>query len=215
MVMLMIVMIDRKAECGNNIMNARWPDDVRLVVRDSDLYKIIKQEHEKLSHPYARKTFKTMQISYAGVKREVVDAYVERCTYCNTSRYDVNKRKRTVIRAIRSLGVMQHFTFDIISYISNPSGPNNDYKYVLHGICHFSKFTMVEPLKQKGMDDVYICLRRWFNMFGLPAIAQSDNGKEFINHIINELMKNNSIEYRHGQPYTPQTQVSYTYTYNI
>ena len=43
-------------------------------------------------------------------------------------------------------------------------------------------------------------------LFGFPAIAQADNGKEFLNSIVEELLATNSVQYRHGQPYKPSTQ---------
>ena len=59
---------------------------------------------------------------------------------------------------------------------------------------------------QQSAIETRIVLERWFSILEYPVVAQSDNGKEFINKLVNALMEDNGVEYRHGQPYKPTTQ---------
>ena len=60
--------------------------------------------------------------------------------------------------------------------------PDRDFKWILHAIDHWSKFNFAFPLKSK---DVAATLRSFiFPYFGMPKIFHSDNGGEFVNHVI-------------------------------
>jgi hypothetical protein len=104
------------------------------VVRDGDIQNIIKTEHEKAGHAKIKKTYHNIQMSYTHIRRDHVEAYVQRCGVCSIIAYDTNKKKRHVNRCIRSAGPMQHFTFDLICKLSNPGGPNKEYHWIFHGI---------------------------------------------------------------------------------
>jgi hypothetical protein len=52
---------------------------------------------------------------------------------------------------------------------------------------HFSKFCWARPLEHKEAREVYTCVREILLMFGAPRIFQSDNGREFVNELINSL----------------------------
>ena len=52
---------------------------------------------------------------------------------------------------------------------------------------HFSKFCWAKPLERKEAREVSQSIRDVFFMFGPPKILQSDNGREFVNELINSL----------------------------
>ncbi len=66
--------------------------------------------------------------------------------------------------------------------------PDENYKWILHGIDHWSKFQFAYPLINKSAVDVAVALQKYvFPILGLPSILQSDNGREFVNKIIGEV----------------------------
>ena len=49
---------------------------------------------------------------------------------------------------------------------------------------HFSKFSIIWPQKKKCAEETIECLERFvFAYLGVPKLLQSDNGKEFNNHV--------------------------------
>ena len=68
---------------------------------------------------------------------------------------------------------------------------------------------MLRALKSKRAAEVAYQLLDIFRLFGAPNILQSDNGREFIAHIITELRSLLSeLVIFHGRPRHPQSQGS-------
>ena len=61
------------------------------------------------------------------------------------------------------------------------------YNWIIQLKDHFSKFCWARPLQKKEAREVYQVVREIFFMFGPPRILQSDNGREFVNDLINGL----------------------------
>ena len=64
---------------------------------------------------------------------------------------------------------------------------SKDYKWILQLKDHFTKYCWTKPLEHKEAKEVYESIREIFLTFGPPHILQSDNGTEFVNHLINSL----------------------------
>jgi hypothetical protein len=78
---------------------------------------------------------------------------------------------------------------DLIDMRTRPDANDNGktYRWILQLKDHFSKFCWAKPLEHKQADEVYNCTREIFFLFGAPHILQSDNGREFVNQLINGL----------------------------
>ncbi|KAL5494345.1 hypothetical protein EMCRGX_G015658 [Ephydatia muelleri] len=62
-------------------------------------------------------------------------------------------------------------------------------QWILHIVDHWSKFTFAFPLAQRSAKEVTSALDKWvFPFIGLPSIIQSDNGREFVNKLIEEVV---------------------------
>ncbi|XP_050065514.1 KRAB-A domain-containing protein 2-like [Aphis gossypii] len=83
------------------------------------------------------------------------------------------------------------------------------YKFILNYQDHLSKFVTLRALKTKTAAEVTYNLIDIFCTFGAPSILQSDNGREFVNCIIDEL-KNMwpQLKIVHGKPRHSQSQGS-------
>ena len=67
--------------------------------------------------------------------------------------------------------------------------PDGDYHYIGHVMDHFSKFHVLFPLRSKSAVEVASQIEeRVFAYFGVPRIFHSDNGREFVNQVLKELL---------------------------
>lgn len=74
---------------------------------------------------------------------------------------------------------------------------------------HLTKFCIHRPLKSKQAEEVAKKLHKIFCDFGTPLILQSDNGREFTAHVVEEVVKHwPGCKIIHGRPCYPQSQGS-------
>lgn len=88
--------------------------------------------------------------------------------------------------------------------------PHHEFKWILHIVDHWSKFNFAFPLQHKSACDVASALQKWvFPFIGLPSILQSDNGREFVNQLIEEVLSTwpGQVQLVSGQPRHLQSQV--------
>ena len=65
--------------------------------------------------------------------------------------------------------------------------PHNGCNWILHIVDHWSNFNFAFPLVKRKAN--HKALHNYvFPVFGLPAIIHSDNGKEFINKLIGDVV---------------------------
>ena len=87
--------------------------------------------------------------------------------------------------------------------------PHREYKWILHLVDHWCKFQFVSPLVSKSASDVANALEKWvFPIIGLPSIVQSDNGREFVNQVIESVVATwpGQVQLVSGRPHHPQSQ---------
>lgn len=171
------------------------------VVTKEDMFDVISRCHEQVGHSGRDKTWNELRSNYSWVKQHVVELFLKTCTAC-TQRQPV--KQPAAGKPMITLGFLLRVQIDLIDFRSRPDG---DYKWILHARDHFSKFSWAYPLKTKCANEVAECLGEQFCVFGPPRILQSDNGREFTAHVINELTTiwPNMIII-HGRPRHPQSQ---------
>lgn len=85
----------------------------------------------------------------------------------------------------------------------------NDYRFIMNYQDHLTNYVILKPLKSKRAEEIAYNLIDIYTLFGAPAILQSDNGKEFVNLVINELhIMWNEVKIVHGKPRHSQSQGS-------
>ena len=87
--------------------------------------------------------------------------------------------------------------------------PHGDYKWIVHVVDHWSKFQFIYLLTCKSATDVANALHKWVvPVMGLPSVLQSDNGRELINSVIEELVAAapGQVQLVSGRPRHPQSQ---------
>ena len=87
--------------------------------------------------------------------------------------------------------------------------PDGQYHWILHCVDHWSKFNFAYPLESKRARCVSTVLtQQLFPYFGVPRILHSDNGREFINSLIQQTLDSwhADIQLVSGRPRHPQSQ---------
>ncbi|XP_043472416.1 KRAB-A domain-containing protein 2-like [Leptopilina heterotoma] len=95
---------------------------------------------------------------------------------------------------------------DLIDFQSCSDG---DFKWLMNYQDHATKFLHLRPLKSKHAANVAEELSKICFTWGAPQILQSDNGREFVAAVINELTTIWPFcKIVHGRPRHPQSQGS-------
>ena len=76
-------------------------------------------------------------------------------------------------------------------------------KWILHCVDHWSTFNFAYALEARSARIVAGILNMHiFPYFGIPRILQSDNGREFVNEVLSEMLKlwHSNIQLVSGSP---------------
>ncbi|CAC5424979.1 unnamed protein product [Mytilus coruscus] len=84
--------------------------------------------------------------------------------------------------------------------------PVKGYNYICNIVDCFSRLAFGDPLKGKFAKDVAELTLKYVYLYGPPRILQSDNGKEFTNVNLAEVVSIFKTRQIHGRPYHPQSQ---------
>ena len=87
--------------------------------------------------------------------------------------------------------------------------PDGLYNWIGHYMDHWSKTHVLFSLMHKSAEEVaYNLQSKVFAYFGLPKILLSDNGREFVNVIVQKLVEDwpGEITMINGRPRHPQSQ---------
>ena len=83
-----------------------------------------------------------------------------------------------------------------------PSFLGNSYILVMVDVC--TRFCIIRPLPNKQSDTIVREVITQFCTFGFPRYLQSDNGKEFVNSLIEKLSQATGFDQRLTTPYHPR-----------
>ncbi|KAL4119028.1 hypothetical protein QTP88_011901 [Uroleucon formosanum] len=132
-----------------------------------------------------------------------IETFLSICATCNNKK-GVNRK--LVIKPIVSKDFNERGQIDLVDFQSLPDGK---YKWILNYQDHHTKFISLLPLESKRAVEVASNLLTIFLTFSAPKILQSDNGREFVNSIINEIKELwPECIIVHGRPRHPQSQGS-------
>ncbi|KAL4120448.1 hypothetical protein QTP88_013139 [Uroleucon formosanum] len=115
-------------------------------------------------------------------------------------------KTKLVIKPITTADFNERAQIDFVDFQSVPDGK---FKWILNYQNHATKFVILRPLESKRATEVAYELLSILLTFGAPKILQSDNGREFVNSVINELKDLwPECVIVHGRPRHPQSQGS-------
>lgn len=174
----------------------------KFVIYSENAESIIKYVHESCGHAGILATFAKLGEGYIYGIRDMVEAFIARCEICSVRTLPV-KKTRKPLHPIRADGVFHHMVMDLIDFSHETV---RGFNYVIHLVDHFTSFHYVDVLTSKNADDVLNFVKKTFSITGIPLILHTDNGTEFSNKKLEAYCKLHKVDFRHGQPYRPQTQ---------
>jgi len=93
--------------------------------------------------------------------------------------------------------------------MSKYSGKNNNYNWILTILDIFTKKAYTFALKNKEAVTVTNAIKQWLDTLPqTPKILQFNRGPEFVNDVLQQLLKSKNIHQLLSDPYNPQTQGS-------
>ena len=111
------------------------------------------------------------------------------CIACQ--RFNISKAGYHPMKTIWAILPIDHLALDLKEYPLSSAGQR--YCLVIIDIC--TRFVWLHALPNKEASTVAKALWSTISNFGLPKIIQSDNGTEFVNKILKELVKASSIDH--------------------
>lgn len=167
-------------------------------------FDIIHNAHLNTGHGGRNRIMKEINENYKNITIEAVMLYLSLCEPCQKKAK--GKKKGLVVKSILASELNSRCQIDLIDLQTQPDG---DYKFVLNYQDHLTKFVILKALKSKTAVEVAYNVMEIFTTFGAPSIIQSDNGREFVNKIISELVNLwTGIKIIHGKPRHSQSQGS-------
>ncbi|KAL4090899.1 hypothetical protein QTP88_025657 [Uroleucon formosanum] len=115
------------------------------------------------------------------IPRPAIETFLSIYVTCNNEK-GVNRK--LVIKPIVSKDFNGRGQIDLVDFQSLPDGK---YKWILNYQDHHTKFISLLPLESKRAVEVASNLLTIFLTFDALKILQNDNGREFVNSIINEI----------------------------
>ncbi len=93
-----------------------------------------------------------------------------------------------------------HCAVDLMSLPESIDGK----EYVFVYVDVLSKYAVIRSLADKSMATVASEIWKVFADYGVPKVLQSDNGSEFVNALVAELVALYGVQHRRIQAYTPR-----------
>lgn len=166
------------------------------------MYERINDYHIRTGHGGNVKLRMAVANKY-NIPRPAIEIFLSTCAICNCKK---NMNRKLVIKPIISKDFNERGQVDLVDFQSFPDGK---FKWILNYQDHSTKFLSLRPLESKRASEVANNLLSIFLTFGAPKILQSDNGREFVNSIINDLKELwPDCVIVHGRPRHPQSQGS-------
>lgn len=113
--------------------------------------------------------------------------FIEFCPICNLKSI---QRTQPRLKPIRSGGFWERVQLDLVDMRHNPCIiGTREYSWIAHLEDHFSKYHVIWAQEHKCAEEVVHGLRTHvLSYFGLPRILQCDNGTEFKNELMRQLL---------------------------
>lgn len=155
-----------------------------------------------------RDSFYTKVLSfYANIPRRYVQAFLEKQ---ENYQLHLQQTKEKVLRPETHTQINSKWAMDLIDMQNYKSPQNNQRAWLLTVIDIFSKYAYVRAITKKEATRVAaaledILLDNFSKTGGYPRVIQSDNGLEFKNKSVAEVLSKHEIKHIFSIPYWPQS----------
>ena len=161
-------------KCENN--------QIKMYVHNEEVFELFQKVDADTGHGGLHKIYTALKDDYANITMDIILIYLKFCETCTKRR--VHPQKGLVVKAIISKEAYARGQVDLIDM---QSCKDREFKFIIYYQDHLTKFVVLRAWKSKTAAEVCHNLIDIFCLIGAPAILQSDNGREFVNSIIDEL----------------------------
>ena len=178
----------------------------------NEIQKIIQNAHAPsgsigVKHMGINATLESLisnKIYWSGMKSNIED-FIANCIICIEEKYEKNCNIPKIILANGPLDRVVVDLWQIPKDMINAfqTNTNNNYRYVLLCVDHFSKYTWGALINNKEAETKFEII---FSQFNAPNILQHDNGKEFDNQLVRVFCQQNNIKIIKSSVRHPQSQ---------
>ena len=179
-------------------------DIIQIVVPEKLIPIALKVVHDSMGsdHMGVERTYQEARRKYfwKGMYRDI-QAYVKNCDVCNRYKPSSSLSSRIATYPLPS----KPFQRVHIDLLCNFSESGTGHKHLLVIIDELTRFTEMFPVRNKTAEEVAVV---FFNNFicrhGVPEVLVSDNGREFVNKILDTLGELMGIKKVNIQAYRPE-----------
>lgn len=174
----------------------------QIVVPTKFRKSIIEIAHDNF-HAGVKKTLQYIQRSFhwPTLKSEVKE-YVKTCHVCQCSMKSHIPKYN--LKPIKMQG--EPFSRLLIDCVGPLPITKNKNIYIFTVMCPLTRFPEAFPLRNIRTGTILKCLYKYFSMFGVPEVVQSDQGSNFKSKIFQSALKKLGIKQIFSSPYRPQSQ---------
>ncbi|XP_039303442.1 KRAB-A domain-containing protein 2-like [Solenopsis invicta] len=157
-------------------------EPVKYYLPAEEIYDVIESAHIAVGHGGRDRMKKETSRKYANITNEMINIFLSMCETCQQKR---SKRKKGLVsKSILHSEMNSRCQVDLIDMQSQA---DEQFKFIMVYQDHLTKFILLRALQSKRAEEVALQLTDIFLTFGAPCILHSDNGREFVNSVIEEL----------------------------
>jgi transposase InsO family protein len=130
--------------------------------------------------------------------RKDIERILADCLECN--KFNIAKVGYHPPKSVLPDQPLDHWCMDLGSFDVTSEYGNN---FMLVLVDYYSRFTILRALPDKHSTTIAKELLSVFSLFGFPKVINSDNGTEFVNEIVSQLLQMSGIDRRLSLPYSP------------
>uniref|UniRef100_A0A3B3WI04 Gypsy retrotransposon integrase-like protein 1 n=1 Tax=Poecilia mexicana TaxID=48701 RepID=A0A3B3WI04_9TELE len=157
------------------------------------------------SHMGVTKTYDRIlrQFFWPGLKKDV-RKYCKTCGVCQIS----GKPNQTVAPHLLHPIPAVDSPFDrvLVDCVGPFPRTKSGHRFLLTVMCASTRFPEAIPLRKITAPSVVSALVKFFSLFGLPKVIQTDQGSNFMSRIFNQVLKQLDITHCHSSAYHPESQ---------
>lgn len=177
-------------------------------VTTDELFDILYETHFAIGHGGRNRMVIELKNKYCNITNETIMVFLKLCTHCQKKA--MHPKRVSVSKPVLQSTFNSRAQIDIFDMQAQHY---NNYCFIMEYQDHMTKFVVLKPLKSKRAAEIASNLIDIFTIFGAPSILQSDDGKEFVNSVINELHSMwNEIKIVYGMPRHSQSEDSVEHT---
>ena len=178
-----------------------------LVLPKEFIQRTISVSHNSFvgGHRDSLKTMERIQKVYwwPGLPSDV-DEYIRRCEVCQ--RVKNPKNRSTPCYPLQPHKISERFNEQVHADLMGPLKSNTENKYIQVMSDSFTKWIEIAAIPDKSAETVSNAIyEKWICRNSVMTTLVTDNGKEFANHLMEELCQRLKINHRKTSPYHAQT----------